>query len=220
VLSLPKETPELSADDLSSLLQRRAPSGGSEAHYDLASVLQKSIRGSDADAAVYWVARMLEGGEDPRFILRRLTVIASEDVGNADPQALPLVVAARQAYEALGDPEGHHAISQAVLYLAAAPKSNRAYRALKKAKAYVRETGAPPPPRHAVNAPTKLMKQEGYGGGYEYDHDAPGAHAGLGYFPEGMARQRFYEPSKRGAEGAIADRMAAYESRRKAREKE
>nr|WP_221400947.1 replication-associated recombination protein A [Parvularcula dongshanensis] len=216
--ALPKGTPPLGPEDLAAFVQRRAPSFDNEAHYDLASVLQKSIRGSDTDAALYWCARMLEGGEDPRFVLRRLTVIASEDIGNADPRALPLVIAARAAYEALGDPEGHHAIGQAVAFLASAPKSNRAYRALKLAKAAARETGTLPPPRHALNAPTKLMKSEGYGQGYEYDHDTPDGHAGLNYFPEGMARQRFYEPSDRGAEARIAEQMRAYEARRRSRE--
>ena len=215
--ALPEGTAPLDPDALAGVVQRRAPSGGAEAHYDLASVLQKSIRGSDTDAAVYWLARMLEGGEDPRQHPRRLTVIASEDVGMADPHALPLVVAAWDAYERLGDPEGHHALAQAVIHLAAAPKSNRSYRALKAAKALVRETGAPPPPRHAVNAPTRLMREEGYGAGYAYDHDAPGAHAGLDYFPEGMPRRRLYEPSRRGAEAETARRVAAQDARRAAR---
>ena len=218
--SLPEGTGPLTPDALAEAVQRRAPSGGAEAHYDLASVLQKSIRGSDPDAAVYWLARMLEGGEEPRFVLRRLTVIASEDVGMADPAALPLVVATWDAYERLGDPEGHHALAQAVCHLAAAPKSNRSYRALKAARALVRETGAPPPPRHAVNAPTRLMRAEGYGEGYEYDHDAPGAHAGLDYFPEGMARRRLYEPSRRGAEAETARRVAALDAKRAGRDEE
>ncbi len=217
VLALPEGTPPLGPDALAELVQRRVPSGGAEAHYDLASVLQKSIRGSDVDAAIYWVARMLEGGEDPRFVLRRLTVIASEDVGMADPSALPLVVAARQAYEALGDPEGHHAIAQAAAHLAAAPKSNASYRALKRAKAFVRDTGTPPPPRHAVNAPTRMMREQGYGAGYAYDHDAEGGHAGLSYFPEGMDRQSFYEPTDRGAEEGMAERLDALEEKRRER---
>ena len=199
---------------LAEAVQRRAPSGGAEAHYDLASVLQKSIRGSDVDAALYWLARMLAGGEDPRFVLRRLTVIASEDVGMADPAALPLVVAAWTAYERLGDPEGHHALAQAVAHLAAAPKSNASYRALKLAKAHVVATGAPPPPRHAVNAPTGLMRAQGYGAGYAYDHDAEDGHAGLGYFPEGMPRERFYAPTGRGAEAETAERVARQDAKR------
>ncbi|WP_031550729.1 replication-associated recombination protein A [Parvularcula oceani] len=218
LLSLPEPDAPLGPDALASVLQRRAPSFDKEAHYDLASVLQKSIRGSDTDAALYWCARMLEGGEDPRFVLRRLTVIASEDVGNADPAALPLVIAARQAYEALGDPEGHHAIGQAVAYLASAPKSNAAYKALKAARRVVREEGSLPPPKHALNAPTRLMKAEGYGAGYEYDHDAQGGHAGLGYLPDGMERRTFYDPAGRGAEGKIKERLAWYAARRAARE--
>ena len=216
--ALPDGTAPLTPEGLAEVIQRRAPSGGAEAHYDLASVLQKSVRGSDVDAALYWLARMLEGGEDPRFVLRRLTVIASEDVGMADPTALLVVTAAWDAYERLGDPEGHHALAQAVTHLAAAPKSNASYKALKAAKAHVRETGAPPPPRHAVNAPTRLMKAEGYGRGYEYDHDAEGGHAGLDYFPEGMDRQRFYAPTGRGREAATAERVAAQDAKRRSRE--
>lgn len=212
--SLPADTPPLSPEGLAEVVQRRAPSGGAEAHYDLASVLQKSIRGSDVDGALYWLARMLAGGEDPRFVLRRLTVIASEDVGMADPTALILVTAAWDAYERLGDPEGHHALAQAVTHLAAAPKSNASYKALWAAKAHVEKTGAPPPPRHAVNAPTRMMKEHGYGRGYEYDHDAPGGHAGLGYFPEGMPRARFYQPTDRGREAAVAQRVAALDAKR------
>lgn len=190
---------------------------GQDAHYNLASALQKSIRGSDTDAALYWTARMLDGGEDPRFILRRLTVIASEDVGNADPHALPLVIAARQAYEALGDPEGHHAIGQAVSYLASAPKSNAAYAALKAAKKAARENGSLAPPKHAVNAPTDYMKAEGYSDGYIYDHDTPDGFAGLDYFPDAMDRQKFYDPAGRGAEKTIKERLYWYEARRRAK---
>ena len=212
--SLPDGTPPLGPDALADVLQRRAPNTDPEAHYDLASTLQKCIRGSDVDAAIYWLARMLEGGEDPRFVLRRLTVIASEDVGMADPRALPLVIAAWDAYERLGDPEGHHALAQAVTHLAAAPKSNASYRALKAAKALVRETGTPPPPRHAVNAPTALMREQGYGVGYVYDHDAPDGHAGLDYFPEGLARAALYEPTGRGAEQRMPERLADLARRR------
>ena len=215
--SLPPGTEPLTPARLADVLQRRAPNADPEAHYDLASVLQKSIRGSDVDAAIYWLARMLEGGEDPRFVLRRLTVIASEDVGMADPRALPLVIAAWDAYERLGDPEGHHALAQAVTHLAAAPKSNASYRALKAAKALVRDTGTPPPPRHAVNAPTALMREEGYGAGYAYDHDTPDGHAGQGYFPEGMDRARLYEPTGRGAEQRMGERLADLARRRRER---
>lgn len=216
LLALPTDTSPLDASELADVLQRRAPvyDAAQEGHYNLASALQKSIRGSDTDAALYWTARMLEGGEDPMFILRRLTVIASEDVGNADPAALPLVIAARQAYEALGDPEGHHAIGQAVSYLASAPKSNAAYRALKAARQVARETGSLMPPKHALNAPTKMMKAEGYSDGYVYDHDTPDGFAGLDYFPPDLERQVFYTPAGRGAEKRIKERLAWFSARR------
>jgi putative ATPase len=201
--------------DTHALLERVVPRAyahdrSGDAHYDLASVLQKSIRGSDDDAALYWAARMLLGGEDPMFLFRRLTVIASEDIGNADPEALGLVIAAREAYRQLGDPEGHIAIGQVVSYLANAPKSNAAYAAFKAAKRQVRETGTLPPPPHALNAATELMKDEGRGEGYRYDHDTDTGHAGLSYLPEGMPRQHLYQPTERGAERSLRDRQAAY----------
>jgi putative ATPase len=201
---------------LARLVQRRAPvyDKGQESHYNLASALQKSIRGSDVDAALYWAARMIDGGEDPRFVLRRLIVIASEDVGNADPQALPLAIAAAQAYERLGQPEGEIAIGQLVAYLGAAPKSNRAHVAFKEAKAAARATGSLPPPLHALNAPTELMKSLGYSKGYEYDHDAESGFAGLDYFPPELPRQRFYEPRDTGFEREIADRLDYWEKKR------
>ncbi len=205
---------------LSNIVQRRAPiyDKGQESHYNLASALQKSIRGSDVDAALYWAARMIVGGEDPRFVLRRLIVIASEDVGNADPQALPLAVAARDAYEFLGQPEGEIAIGQLVSYLATAPKSNRSYAAFHAAKAAARDSGSLAPPMHAMNAPTKLMKELGYHQGYQYDHDADDAFAGLDYFPPGMARQRFYEPRETGFEREIAKRLEYWDKKRKPRD--
>jgi putative ATPase len=205
---------------LSQIVQRRAPiyDKGQESHYNLASALQKSIRGSDVDAALYWAARMIVGGEDPRFVLRRLIVIASEDVGNAEPQALPLAVAARDAYEFLGQPEGEIAIGQLVSYLATAPKSNRSYAAFHAAKAAARDSGSLPPPMHAMNAPTKLMKELGYHQGYQYDHDADDAFAGLDYFPPGMARQRFYEPRETGFEREIAKRLDYWDKKRKPRD--
>ncbi len=212
------ETP-LDAAALSQIVQRRAPiyDKGQESHYNLASALQKSIRGSDVDAALYWAARMIVGGEDPRFVLRRLIVIASEDVGNADPQALPLAIAARDAYEFLGQPEGEIAIGQLVSYLATAPKSNRSYVAFHNAKAAAREEGSLAPPMHAMNAPTKLMKELGYHKGYEYDHDAEDAFAGLDYFPPDMERQRFYEPRETGFEREILKRIEYWDKRRKPR---
>ena len=201
---------------LAAAVQRRMPvyDKAQEGHYNLASALQKSVRGSDTDAALYWTARMLNAGEDPLFILRRLTVMASEDIGNADPQALILAHAAREAYQFLGDPEGHHAIGQLVTYLASSPKSNAAYRALKEAKAYARQSGSAMPPKHAMNAPTKLMKDEGYSDGYVYDHDTPDGYAGLDYFPPEVPRQAFYRPAGRGAEKRLRERLEWYASRR------
>lgn len=209
----------LDTEALTRIVQRRAPlyDKGQESHYNLASALQKSIRGSDVDAALYWAARMIVGGEDPRFVLRRLIVIASEDVGNADPQALPLAIAARDAYEFLGQPEGEIAIGQLVSYLATAPKSNRSYVAFHNAKAVARESGSLTPPMHAMNAPTKLMKNLGYHKGYEYDHDAEDAFAGLDYFPPEMERLRFYEPRETGFEREILKRIEYWDKKRRPR---
>jgi putative ATPase len=210
----------LDVDALARLVQRRAPvyDKAQESHYNLASALQKSIRGSDVDAALYWAARMIVGGEDPRFVLRRLIVIASEDVGNADPHALPLAIAAAEAFERLGQPEGEIAIGQLVAYLATAPKSNRAHVAFKEAKTAARESGSLPPPLHAMNAPTGLMKSLGYSKGYAYDHDAEDAFAGLDYFPPDMPRRKFYEPRETGFEREILKRLAYWDARRKPRE--
>jgi putative ATPase len=210
----------LDTEALARIVQRRAPvyDKGQESHYNLASALQKSIRGSDADAALYWAARMIAGGEDPRFVLRRLIVIASEDIGNADPQALPFAIAAAEAFDRLGQPEGEIAVGQLVAYLATAPKSNRAHVAFKEAKSAARETGSLPPPLHAMNAPTDLMKSLGYSKGYQYDHDAEEAFAGLDYFPTEMARRRFYEPRETGFEREIAKRLEYWNARRKPRE--
>lgn len=209
----------LAIEALSRMVQRRAPiyDKGQESHYNLASALQKSIRGSDVDAALYWAARMIVGGEDPRFVLRRLIVVASEDIGNADPQALPLAIAARDAFEFLGQPEGEIAIGQLVSYLATAPKSNRSHTAFGQAKAAARESGSLPPPMHAMNAPTKLMSSLGYAEGYQYDHDADDAFAGLDYFPPGLERQRFYRPREAGFEREIAKRIDYWDKRRKPR---
>jgi putative ATPase len=167
----------------------------------------KSLRGSDADAALYWLARMLAGGEDPHYVARRLTRFAVEDVGLADPQALSQAIDAWNAYERLGSPEGELAIAQLVIYLATAPKSNAAYRALGEARRAARETGSLMPPKHILNAPTKLMGALGYGRGYNYDHEAPDAFSGQNYFPDGMARRRFYEPVERGFEREIRKRL-------------
>jgi len=199
----------LDAQALADLLARRAAlyDRDREEHYNLISALHKSLRGSDVDAALYWFARMLAGGEDPRYIARRLARFASEDIGMADPQALPQTLAAWDAYERLGSPEGELALAQAVIYLGTAPKSNAAYLAIKAAQRSARETGSLMPPAHIVNAPTKLMKSLGYGAGYNYDHEAEDAFSGQNYFPDGMPRARFYEPRDRGFERELAKRL-------------
>lgn len=199
----------LNTEQLMAFVQRRAPlyDKGDEAHYNLLSAFHKSLRGSDVDGALYWMARMLVGGEDPTTILRRMTAMASEDISNADPQALQIAIAAWQAYERLGLPEGELAMAQAVVYLASAPKSNASYMALKAAKRKAQETGSLMPPPHAVNAPTKLMKEIGYGAGYEYDHDAEDGFSGQDYFPVDMERQQFYKPAERGFEREIKKRL-------------
>jgi len=190
-------------------VQRRAPlyDKAQEGHYNLISALHKSLRGSDTDAGLYWLARMLVAGEDPRYIARRLARFAVEDIGLADPQALPQAIAAWEAYERLGSPEGELALAQLVIYLATAPKSNAAYRALGAATRAARETGSLMPPMHILNAPTRLMKELGYSEGYQYDHDTAEGFSGQDYFPEGMARQAFYAPTERGFEREIRKRL-------------
>jgi putative ATPase len=197
---------------MASLLQRRMPvyDKDRDGHYDLISALHKSLRGSDPDAALYWLARMLVAGEQPLYILRRLVRFASEDIGLADSNALVIALAAKDSYDFLGSPEGELAIAQACLYLATAPKSNAAYVAQKAAWKAARESGSLPPPRHIVNAPTKLMKELGHGAGYAYDHDAPDGFSGADYFPERMERQQFYQPTERGRERAIAERLTLW----------
>ena len=185
-----------------------------EEHYNLISALHKSLRGSDPDAALYWLARMLNGGEDPRYIARRLTRVAVEDVGLADPRALPFALAAWEAYERLGSPEGELALAQLVLHLATAPKSNAAYVAWKEAQGAARETGSLQPPKHILNAPTGLMRDLGYGGGYAYDHDEAEGFSGQDYFPEGVERRRFYRPTDRGAEAGARERLARWDELR------
>jgi putative ATPase len=194
---------------LAAAVQRRMPlyDKAQDGHYNLISALHKSLRGSDTDAALYWLARMLAGGEDPRYVARRLTRFAVEDIGLADPDALPQAIAAWEAYERLGSPEGELALAQCVIYLGTAPKSNAAYRALGAARATAAQTGSLMPPKHILNAPTRLMKQLGYGKGYAYDHDAPEAFSGQNYFPDGMARQEFYRPAERGFEREIRKRL-------------
>ncbi len=195
--------------ELLSLVQRRAPAYDKdrEGHFNLISALHKSLRGSDVDAALYWLARMLVGGEDPLYVARRLVRFASEDIGLADPQALVQALAARQAYEVLGSPEGELAIVQAVVYLATAPKSNAIYRAQKQAWRSAKETGSLMPPAHILNAPTKLMKDLGYGAGYAYDHDTDAGFSGQDYFPVETGRLSFYDPPERGFEREVRKRL-------------
>ena len=190
-----------------------------EGHYNLISALHKSLRGSDPQAALYYLARMLVAGEEPLFVLRRLVRFASEDVGLADPQALVQCLAAKDAYEFLGSPEGELAIVQACLYLATAPKSNAAYVAQKGAWKAARDTGSLMPPANILNAPTKLMKEIGYGQGYAYDHDRDGAFSGDNYWPDEMTAQEFYRPSPRGFESKIQERLAYWDKLRAARKK-
>ncbi len=187
-----------------------------EEHYNLISALHKSVRGSDPDAALYWLARMLDGGEDPLYIARRLVRMASEDIGLADPRALSVTVAAKDAYHFLGSPEGELALAEATVYLATAPKSNRVYKAFGQAAALARETPAEPSPLHIRNAPTRLMKDLGYGSGYQYDHDEPDALALQDYMPESIGRRRFYDPTPRGFEAEIAKRLEAWAAKRRA----
>jgi putative ATPase len=191
------------------VVQRRAPiyDKKQDGHYNLISALHKTVRGSDPDAALYYFARMLDAGEDPLFLARRLIRMASEDIGNADPQALPLAIAARDAYQMLGSPEGELALAQLVVYLALAPKSNAVYTAFKAAMALARETGSPMPPMAILNAPTKLMKGQGYGDGYIYDHDTPEGFSGQEYFPDKLGRQSFYQPVERGFERELGKRL-------------
>jgi putative ATPase len=194
---------------LATLLQKRAPlyDKAQEAHYNLISALHKSLRGSDVDAALYWFARMLDGGEDPKYIARRLVRFAVEDIGMADPNALTQTLAAWDTYDRLGSPEGELAIAQAVIYLGTAPKSNSGYTAFSAAKRAAKEHGSLTPPMHILNAPTRLMKDLGYAKGYEYDHNAEDGFSGQNYFPDGMAREEFYQPVERGFEREILKRL-------------
>jgi putative ATPase len=204
--------------DLAAFLHRRMPvyDKDREGHYGLISALHKSLRGSDPDAALYWLARMLVAGEEPLYLLRRLVRFASEDIGLADSNALRVCLDAKDAYDFLGSPEGELAIVHACLYLATAPKSNAAYVAEKAAKKLAASTGSLTPPAHILNAPTKLMKELGYGQGYAYDHDAPDGFSGQDYWPDGMAAQTLYTPSPRGTEARIAERLAEWAGRRAA----
>jgi putative ATPase len=206
----------LNTEALLRIVQRRAPlyDKGDDAHFNLISALHKSVRGSDADAALYWFARMLAGGEHPEYIARRMSRMAIEDIGLADPQALPTCIAAWQAYERLGSPEGELALAQALIYLATAPKSNAAYGAYGAARSAAGQTGSLAPPKHILNAPTALMKQQGYGSGYQYDHDTAEGFSGQNYFPDGMERQRFYNPPERGFEREIRKRLEYWDKLR------
>ncbi|HEX8526633.1 replication-associated recombination protein A [Allosphingosinicella sp.] len=205
---------------LSALLHRRVAvyDKDREGHYNLISALHKALRGSDPQASLYYLARMLTAGEEPLYVLRRIVRFASEDIGLADPQALVQCLAAKDSYDFLGSPEGELAIVQACLYCATAPKSNAAYVAQKAAWRSAKETGSLMPPKNILNAPTKLMKEVGYGKGYRYDHDEEGGFSGDDYWPEEMAPQTYYEPTGRGFEKRIAERMAWWEERRKARD--
>ncbi len=206
----------LDVAELSQTLQRRAPvyDKAQEGHYNLISALHKSLRGSDVDAALYWLARMLTAGEQPLYITRRLVRFAVEDIGLADPQALVQANAAKDAYDFLGSPEGELAIAQAVIYLATAPKSNAAYEAMSQASKAARESGSLMPPKHILNAPTSLMKDLGYGAEYIYDHGTEEGFSGQDYFPEQMPRQSFYRPAERGFEREVAKRMAYWDKLR------
>ncbi len=208
------------AVQLQDILQRRAPiyDKSADGHYNLISALHKSVRGSDPDAALYYLARMLDAGEDPLFLARRVVRMAVEDIGLADPQALVIANAAKDAYDFLGSPEGELAIAQAVIYVATAPKSNAAYKAFGAAMRTAKDAGSLLPPKHILNSPTKLMREEGYGAAYEYDHDAPEGFSGQDYFPETLGRQNFYNPPERGFEREIRKRLDYWAKLRRERE--
>ncbi len=211
----------LGREALSNRLMRRAAKfdkSGDE-HYNLISALHKSIRGSDPDAALYWLARMLEGGEDPRFLARRLTMMSTEDIGMADPQANTVCLNAWQTYERLGSPEGELALANAAVYLALAPKSNAVYVGIKAARRLAKQTGSAPPPKHILNAPTKLMSEQGYGDGYAYDHDAEDGFSGQNYFPDGVKRPVLYQPVERGFERELKRRTDYFANLRAKRSK-
>lgn len=202
------ETP-INAEQLQIITQRRAANydKNKDGHYNLISALHKSVRGSDVDGALYWFGRMLDAGEDPRFLARRIVRMASEEVGMADPQALVQCIAAREAYEFLGSPEGELALAQALVYVTTAPKSNAVYVAYKASRNFVKHNGNFMPPKHIMNAPTKFMKDQGYKEGYQYDHDCPDAFSGQEFFPDEIEREQFYQPVERGFERDIAKRL-------------
>ncbi|VAV91608.1 Replication-associated recombination protein RarA [hydrothermal vent metagenome] len=218
VLALPMQEP-LSPENLTKILQKRATQydRDRDGHYNLISALHKSVRGSDPDAALYWLARMLEGGEDPLFLGRRMVRMASEDIGHADPSALQTTLAAVETYRLLGSPEGELALAQACVHLACAPKSNAVYTAFSAAKAAAKTSGSLAPPKHILNAPTRLMQQQGYGDGYEYDHNSKDGFSGQDYFPNQLGRQEFYQPVGRGFERGVAERLAKWRAVRDAK---
>jgi len=213
---------KLSREDLSKRLSKRAAQydKSGDAHYNLISALHKSVRGSDPDAALYWFARMLEGGEDPRFLARRITRMAVEDIGLADPRAQDVCLQSWQTYERLGSPEGELALAQAVIYLALAPKSNAAYAAYKNARVAAKKFGSELPPKHILNAPTKMMRDQGYGDGYAYDHNAEDGFSGQNYFPDTMSRGVYYVPVERGEERELKKRLDFFAKLRGKRNKE
>lgn len=200
----------LDSQTLTQVVQKRMPiyDKSQEGHYNLISAFQKSLRGSDADAALYWFARMLDGGEDPKYIARRLLITSVEDVGTADPNAMTQALQAWESYERLGSPQGEYALAQAVVYVATAPKSNASYMSYKAARDVAKRTGSIMPPKHILNAPTKMMKEIGYGEGYQYDHDAEGGFSGQDFFPEELGRMEFYHPKDKGFERELAKRQA------------
>ncbi len=212
----------LNREALATRLMRRAAKydKSGEEHYNLISALHKSVRGSDPDAALYWYARMLEGGEDPRYLARRLTRMAVEDIALADPQAQGICLEAWETYERLGSPEGELALAQAVIYLALAPKTNAGYMAYKAARALAKKTGSLPPPKHILNAPTKLMEDQGYGAGYAYDHSAEDGFSGQNYFPDGIERPDLYQPVERGFERDLRKRVEYFTKLRAQRQAE
>lgn len=208
---------DIGTEELTQIIQKRASiyDKGEDSHYNLISAIHKSVRGSDPDAALYWYARMLEGGEDPRYLARRITRMAYEDIGLASPQGLSMCIDAWNAYERLGSPEGELAIAQALVYLASAPKSNAVYVAYKKARASAKKHGSLMPPKHILNAPTSMMKDQGYGDGYQYDPDVAGGFSGQNYFPDEMVRESYYTPKGDGFEKSIKDRLDDWDKRRK-----
>ena len=217
--AVPEGGTVLDPETLARTVQKRMPlyDKAADGHYNLISALHKSVRGSDPDAALYYLARMLVAGEDPLFIVRRVVRMAIEDVGMADPEALHQALAAKETYDFLGSPEGELAIAQAVVYVASAPKSNALYTAFKGAMERAKQTGSLMPPKIILNAPTKLMKQQEYGAGYRYDHDQPDAFSGQNYFPDGMGREKYYEPVERGFEREVRKRLEYWAKLRKER---